>query len=77
MLTAISMFLPCAQWVFGPLSPVRWGRGVVLAVVARGFVVEGGGRGTRGLLESEISGSVLLEPLRFGFLGFGHSAFSG
>ena len=22
MLTVISMFLPCAQWVFGPLSPV-------------------------------------------------------
>ena len=22
MLTAISMFSPCAQWVFGPLSPV-------------------------------------------------------
>ena len=23
MLTAISMFSPCTQWVFGPLSPVR------------------------------------------------------
>ena len=22
MLTVISMFLPCTQWVFGPLSPV-------------------------------------------------------
>jgi len=34
MLTAISMFSPCTQWVFGPLSPVsatapgrgRWSR---------------------------------------------------
>ena len=23
MLTAISMFSPCTQWVFGPLSPVN------------------------------------------------------
>ena len=23
MLTVLSMFLPCTQWVFGPLSPVR------------------------------------------------------
>ena len=52
----------------------RWGRDVVLAVVARGrFVVEGGGRGARGLLESEVSRGVLLEPLHFSFLGFSHS----
>ena len=25
MLTAISMFSPCTQWVFGPLSPVSGG----------------------------------------------------
>ena len=70
----------CTHWVYCPSPPVngrcrRWGRGVVLAVVARGFVIEGGGRGTRRLLESEISGNVFLEPLCFSFLGFGHDAF--
>jgi len=26
MLTALSMFSPCTQWVFGPLSPVSVGK---------------------------------------------------
>ena len=29
MLTVLSMFSPCTQWVFGPLSPVGFGCVVV------------------------------------------------
>ena len=34
MLTAISMFSPCIQWVFGPLSPVLINKVVVILLLA-------------------------------------------
>ena len=50
MLTEISMFLPCAQWVFGPLSPVIVNRGAQrcgIQLVKQGCV-EGIGSCVRG-----------------------------
>ena len=41
MLTVISMFLPCTQWVFGPLSPVTY---FDMAREVRGESVSGGRR---------------------------------
>ena len=47
MLTAISMFSPCTQWVFGPLSPVTTTIGGGSLTIAKGkFTFSGSKIGT-------------------------------